>query len=137
MTCYINTCGISLHILNKMCNSSSRMCGIVTLMQSIVWNSVLLWSGSMRSNNSPQTFGAFCYMTLKLFHAKNLTLAKILKMWYNCDRSRRGFKKQNFSNCTKYKFLVIKSHFRKGSGFLLFFQKCLYLFYSVCIVIYG
>ena len=70
----------------------------------------------MRSNNSPQTFGAFCYMTLKLFHAKNLTLAKILKMWYNCDRSRRGFKKQNFSNCTKYKFGAIRRTQLRGEG---------------------
>ena len=92
------------------------MCDIVTLMQWIVWNFAWLWNGSVRSNNSPQTFGAFCYMILKLFHAKNLTLAKILKMWYNCDRSRRGFKKQNFPNCTKYKFGAIKRTQLRGEG---------------------
>nr|DAM63105.1 MAG TPA: hypothetical protein [Inoviridae sp.] len=37
-------------------------------------------------------------------------------MWYNCDRSRRGFKKQNFPNCTKYKFGAIKRTQLRGEG---------------------
>ena len=60
------------------------MCVIVILMQWIVWNSVLLWNGSVRLNNSPQMFEEYCYMILKLFLMKNLALEEIQKMWYNC-----------------------------------------------------
>ena len=62
-------------------------------------------------------FEEFCYVTMKLFRVKIPALEKIRKMWYNCVSLLGEGKNENFSNYTKYKFLVTKSHFRKGSGF--------------------
>lgn len=65
-------------------------------------------------------------MTMKLFRVKIPALEKIRKMWYNCVILLGESKNENFSNYTKYKFLVTKNHFRKGSGFFfaLFVLSC-------------